>query len=94
MQLLIGGITEIDVTDWRNNTDYRKYTAEDPTVKLFWRAVESFDHEKRARLLQFVTGTSRIPVNGFKDLHGSDGPRKFCIEKVGTPDKLPVAHTW
>jgi len=93
LELLIGGITEIDVNDWRAHSDYRKYTADDQVIKWFWKAVETFDNEKRARLLQFVTGTSRIPVNGFKDLHGSDGPRRFCIEKVGDPSKLPVAHT-
>jgi len=48
----------------------------------------------RARLLQFVTGTSRIPVTGFKDLQGSDGPRHFTIEKAGNQDDLPKSHTW
>jgi hypothetical protein len=45
-------------------------------------------------LLQFATGTSRIPVNGFKDLQGSDGPRRFTIEKAGEPNQLPKSHTW
>lgn len=49
--------------------------------------------EKKARLLQFSTGTSRIPVNGFKDLQGSDGPRRFTIEKSGAPTNLPSSHT-
>jgi len=44
--------------------------------------------------LQFTTGTSRIPVNGFKDLQGSDGPRRFTIEKAGDISQLPKAHTW
>jgi E3 ubiquitin-protein ligase NEDD4 len=44
--------------------------------------------------LQFTTGTSRIPVNGFKDLQGSDGPRRFTIEKAGEITNLPKAHTW
>ena len=39
--------------------------------------------ERKARLLQFTTVTSRVPVNGFKDLQGSDGPRRFTIEKSG-----------
>jgi len=68
---LIGGITEIDVNDWKSNTEYRKYTPNDQVIQWFWKAVESFDGEKRSRLLQFVTGTSRVPVNGFKELHGS-----------------------
>jgi hypothetical protein len=28
------------------------------------------DSEKRARLLQFVTGTCRVPVGGFAELMG------------------------
>ena len=34
------------------------------------QAVESYDDEKRARLLQFVTGSSRVPLEGFKALQG------------------------
>ena len=33
--------------------------------------VESFDDEMRARLLQFVTGSARVPLEGFKALQGS-----------------------
>lgn len=58
------------------------------------QAVRSWDQEKQARLLQFATGTSRIPVNGFKDLQGSDGPRRFTIEKTGEITQLPKSHTW
>jgi len=48
----------------------------------------------RARLLQFVTGTSRVPMNGFKELYGSNGPQLFTIEKWGGPENYPRAHTW
>ncbi|VDN20981.1 unnamed protein product [Gongylonema pulchrum] len=48
----------------------------------------------RARLLQFVTGTSRVPMNGFRELYGSNGPQKFTIERWGNSDMLPRAHTW
>lgn len=30
------------------------------------------DNEKRIRLLQFVTGTCRLPVGGFSELIGTD----------------------
>jgi E3 ubiquitin-protein ligase NEDD4 len=94
------------VEDWKAHTEYKGYVATDEVIQLFWKVcflastrlsvqcVKSFDNEKRARLLQFVTGTSRIPVNGFKDLHGSDGPRRFCIERAGVPAQLPKSHTW
>ncbi|KAJ3283722.1 hypothetical protein HDU79_008837, partial [Rhizoclosmatium sp. JEL0117] len=93
LELLIGGLAEVDMDDWMKNTDYRGYTENDETVKMFWRCVKEWDNEKKANLLQFVTGTSRIPVNGFKDLQGSDGPRRFCIEKTGEIDSLPKSHT-
>lgn len=94
LELLIGGIAEIDVDDWKKHTDYRGYTESDEVVQQFWQTVRSWDGEQKSRLLQFTTGTSRIPVNGFKDLQGSDGPRRFTIEKAGEPTNLPKAHTW
>ena len=33
--------------------------------------METFDNETRARLLQFVTGTSKVPMNGFSELQGT-----------------------
>jgi E3 ubiquitin-protein ligase NEDD4 len=94
LELLIGGIAEIDVEDWKKHTDYRGYTAEDEVIKFFWQTIRSWDGEQKSRLLQFATGTSRIPVNGFKDLQGSDGPRRFTIEKSGEVGNLPKSHTW
>lgn len=58
------------------------------------QCIRSWDAEQKSRLLQFATGTSRIPVNGFKDLQGSDGPRRFTIEKSGSDKALPKSHTW
>jgi hypothetical protein len=61
------------------HTDYRGYQQGDEIVQWFWKAVKGWPAEKKSRLLQFTTGTSRIPVNGFKDLQGSDGPRRFTV---------------
>ncbi|KAJ1962566.1 hypothetical protein IWQ62_003485 [Dispira parvispora] len=93
LELLIGGIAEIDLEDWKKHTDYRGYTESDQVIQWFWQCVHSWDSETKARLLQFTTGTSRIPVNGFKDLQGSDGPRRFTIEKSGEVSQLPKSHT-
>lgn len=51
--------------------------------------MERFSNEQRLRLLQFVTGTSSVPYEGFSALRGSTGPRKFCVEKWGKPNSLP-----
>uniref|UniRef100_A0A3B5MTU1 HECT-type E3 ubiquitin transferase n=1 Tax=Xiphophorus couchianus TaxID=32473 RepID=A0A3B5MTU1_9TELE len=55
--------------------------------------VKEMDSEKRIRLLQFVTGTCRLPVGGFTELIGSNGPQKFCIDRVGKETWLPRSHT-
>jgi hypothetical protein len=79
--------------DWSKFTDYRGYEITDEVIQWFWQCVRSWPAERKSRLLQFATGTSRIPVNGFKDLQGSDGPRRFTIEKSGDPSQLPKSHT-
>lgn len=94
LELLIGGIADIDVDDWKKHTDYRGYQESDEVIQNFWKIVRTWDAEQKSRLLQFATGTSRIPVNGFKDLQGSDGPRRFTIEKAGEINALPKSHTW
>lgn len=38
-------------------------------------------------------GTSKVPLDGFKGLRGSNGPHRFTIQKVGGTNKLPMAHT-
>ncbi|NXD32174.1 PUB1 ligase, partial [Spelaeornis formosus] len=93
LELLVGGMSDVDMDDWQKHTDYRGYSKEDEVVKWFWQAVKSWPTEKKSRLLQFTTGTSRIPVNGFKDLQGSDGPRRFTLEKSGEITQLPKSHT-
>lgn len=94
LELLMCGIQNIDVKDWKQNTLYKgDYHPNNIVIQWFWRVVLSFNNEMRSRLLQFVTGTSRVPMNGFKELYGSNGPQMFTIEKWGTPENFPRAHT-
>lgn len=94
LELLMCGLQDIDVNDWKANTAYKgEYNPNHPVIISFWKAIYSFNNETRARLLQFVTGTSRVPMNGFRELHGSNGPQLFTIEKWGQTSQLPRAHT-
>uniref|UniRef100_A0A8C5B8V1 HECT-type E3 ubiquitin transferase n=1 Tax=Gadus morhua TaxID=8049 RepID=A0A8C5B8V1_GADMO len=94
LELLMCGLGDVDVNDWRANTKYKTgYCPTQPLIQWFWKTVLLMDAEKRIRLLQFVTGTSRVPMNGFAELYGSNGPQLFTIEQWGTRDKLPRAHT-
>lgn len=37
LELLMGGIAEIDVDDWKKHTDYRGYSEHDEVVQWFWQ---------------------------------------------------------
>ncbi|XP_030421838.1 E3 ubiquitin-protein ligase NEDD4-like isoform X5 [Gopherus evgoodei] len=94
LELLMCGLGDVDVNDWRQHTIYKNgYCPNHPVIQWYWKAVLLMDAEKRIRLLQFVTGTSRVPMNGFAELYGSNGPQLFTIEQWGSPEKLPRAHT-
>uniref|UniRef100_A0A8C5NFH9 E3 ubiquitin-protein ligase n=1 Tax=Gouania willdenowi TaxID=441366 RepID=A0A8C5NFH9_GOUWI len=93
LEVMLCGMQEIDLVDWQRNTIYRHYARSSKQILWFWQFVKEMDNEKRMRLLQFVTGTCRLPVGGFADLMGSNGPQKFSIEKVGKENWLPRSHT-
>ncbi|XP_069847118.1 NEDD4-like E3 ubiquitin-protein ligase WWP1 isoform X3 [Dipodomys merriami] len=93
LEVMLCGMQEVDLTDWQRNTVYRHYTRNSKQIIWFWQFVKETDNEVRMRLLQFVTGTCRLPLGGFAELMGSNGPQKFCIEKVGKDTWLPRSHT-
>ncbi|KAL7690766.1 putative HECT domain, Zinc finger, RanBP2-type, HECT, E3 ligase catalytic domain-containing protein [Plasmopara halstedii] len=108
LELLMCGMPSIDVADWESHTDvcykhadlgHNKATsAERQVVQWFWHAVRAFSTEERARLLQFVTGTSRVPAEGFRALLGNDGRIcRFSLELMAIgfspSDLYPKAHT-
>ena len=78
----------------RKNTVYRTYKEASPQIRWFWRFVDEIENDDRIRLIQFVTGTCRIPIGGFKDLMGTQGMQLFCIEKSADGENsLPKSHT-
>lgn len=94
LELLISGMPDVDVDDWKNHTEYHNYNAASPQIQWLWRAVRSFDKEERAKLLQFVTGTGKVPLNGFKELEGMNGITRFSVHKdYGDKNRLPSSHT-
>lgn len=94
LELLISGLPDIDIDDWKSNTEYQNYNPSTQQIQWFWRAMRSFDKEERAKLLQFVTGTSKVPLNGFKELEGMNGINRFNIHRdYGNKDRLPSSHT-
>ena len=87
--LISGAVTPVDLEDLKSNTHYTGgYTSDHLVIQAFWRVVDEFDDGRKRQLLKFVTSCSRPPLLGFKEL---DPP--FCIQNVGTEDRLPTAST-
>uniref|UniRef100_A0A8C6XVA9 E3 ubiquitin-protein ligase n=1 Tax=Naja naja TaxID=35670 RepID=A0A8C6XVA9_NAJNA len=93
LEVMLCGMQEVDMADWQRNTVYRHYTRNSKQIMWFWQFIKEADNEVRMRLMQFVTGTCRLPLGGFAELMGSNGPQKFCVEKVGKETWLPRSHT-
>ena len=94
-ELLLSGLGDVNIKDWQMNTAFKgEYNMQHRVIQWFWMAMYSFPNELRLRFLQFVTGTSRVPMNGFVELQGSNGYQKFTIQSWGDYKQLPRAHTW
>ncbi|XP_013883279.1 E3 ubiquitin-protein ligase HACE1 [Austrofundulus limnaeus] len=95
LELLLSGMPEIDVEDWYRNTEYTSgYDLQDPVIQWFWEVVRSLTQEECVPLLQFVTGSSRVPHGGFAYLMGGSGLQKFTIAAVPyTSNLLPTSST-
>jgi E3 ubiquitin ligase SMURF1/2/E3 ubiquitin-protein ligase HUWE1 len=87
LELLMCGVPEISLEDWMRHTDYladySRQGARHRVIRWFWMAVEAMGREERVRLLQFTTGCSRLPAQGFKALQSNDGNfRRFNIQAI------------
>ncbi|KAI9033013.1 hypothetical protein DFJ74DRAFT_627859 [Hyaloraphidium curvatum] len=92
LQVLISGAeVPVDVEDLRHHTAYSGgYSADHPTISIFWEVVRGFGDAERRKLLRFATSCSRPPLLGFRELHP-----QFCIHSAGreSEDRLPTAST-
>ncbi|KAF1335684.1 hypothetical protein FI667_g1254, partial [Globisporangium splendens] len=102
LDLMLSGLPHIDVLDWRANSEVRmlgeNVDKEIKVVEWFWEILESFNQDGRSRLLQYVTGSSGVPVEGFQGLTGMDGDiQLFTIQLANSISKvytvLPHAST-
>lgn len=93
--MLIAGLPEFDIDDLKANFECRGFSNTSPVIQWFWEIIETFDKTEIALLMSFVTGCSKIPLDGFKALQGMNGIQKFNIKRMHTNDlqRLPEGHT-
>jgi E3 ubiquitin-protein ligase HUWE1 len=89
LELLISGLPNIDIDDMEANCTYTNYLKTDKQIIWFWKAVRTFSEKEKAHLIQFITGTSKVPVGGFKNLSGIHGNKSIEITRVHESERLP-----
>uniref|UniRef100_A0A8D8P8B6 Ubiquitin-protein ligase E3A n=2 Tax=Culex pipiens TaxID=7175 RepID=A0A8D8P8B6_CULPI len=88
IELIVCGSKKFDFNELEQSTEYEGgFTAESQTIKDFWEIVHGLSMESKRKLLQFTTGSDRVPVGGLSRL-------KLVIARNG-PDceRLPTSHT-
>ena len=92
LDLLICGIPKIDLNDMKNNMEFdHPYNANHRVIKMFFNVLSKWSYDNLAKLLLFITGSSQVPVNGFRDYKESGNPIR--ITRVSDKNRLCVAHT-
>lgn len=88
VELLICGSKNFDFRELESSTEYDGgYTSTTPIIEQFWSITHALSLEDKRKLLQFATGSDRVPIGGLAKL-------KLVIARNG-PDsnRLPTAHT-
>jgi hypothetical protein len=88
LKSVIEGSQHIDIAKLESITKYEDgFSADTPTIRHFWDVVKGFPDEKKRGLLEFVTASERVPVNGL-------GSIVFVIQRSGFDDRrLPTSMT-
>ncbi|KAG8269764.1 Ubiquitin-protein ligase E3A, partial [Homalodisca vitripennis] len=69
VEQLVCGSKKFDLGELEEVTEYDGgYTNDSPVVRWFWQIVHSLSHEDQRKLLQFATGSDRVPVGGLSKL--------------------------
>nr|XP_020497442.1 E3 ubiquitin-protein ligase TRIP12 isoform X6 [Labrus bergylta] len=69
------------------------YTHDSRAVRFLFEVLSSFDAEQQRLFLQFVTGSPRLPVGGFRSLNPPLTIVRKTFESTENPDDfLPLSH--
>ena len=82
LELLISGLPTVDIQDLKENVVYKNYSKQSKVIHWLWEVLEEFNNTEKAEFIQFVTGSSKVPVEGFKGLRGTNGISKVELVKL------------
>jgi len=67
LEMILNGIPFIDINDWEHNTVYKgSYYKGHQVIRWFWQVMRELNQEQLSKFYHFCTGSSRLPVEGFR----------------------------
>ena len=64
--MILYGVPFIDIAEWREKTIYKgAYNKGHKVILWFWEFMEELNQEQLSKMLQFCTGSTRTPLEGF-----------------------------
>lgn len=97
IEMILNGLPFIDVHDWEHNTVYKgSYYKGHQVIKWFWQVMRELNQEQLTKFYHFCTGSTRLPVEGFRALQSNRGETcKFNIESAKYTKETAglIAHT-
>jgi len=88
LQALIMGPTEaLDVDALKKNAKFQPERTDLPQFDWFFEAVKNLSAEEAVRLVQFFSGSSKVPDDGFRP------PFTLVVNNSWDTEQLPIAHT-
>lgn len=76
------------IENWMKFTKYGNgYSLDSQIIQWFWEILSNLNPFQRAKLLQFTTGTTALPLNGFKGMNP-----EFQISKLYSKENGIIGH--
>ncbi len=86
LKSLVEGIQEIDLHGLRRAASYEGgYYPGHRVIQDFWEVLRGFSTEKLRQLLEFVTASDRIPIQGISSVD-------FIVQRNGDGDEVGLFH--
>lgn len=86
LRTTVEGTQQIDMDELQRHAVYDGgWDANHPLIVSFWKIVKNYSREQKARLLEFVTASDRVPVSGISSIN-------FVIQRNGSGNDVSVVY--
>lgn len=87
LEKIVIGLEEFDFEAIRGSAEYNGYNRNSQIIKDFWSIFENYSIAQKKKLLQFITGSDRLPASG------SSSVKMVIVRNGCDTERLPSSQT-